>query len=667
MISLMIVFFLVAVFLSVTHTLWAYDVWWHLKTGEWIVTHHAIPRVDLYSFTVPDHPWIDLSWGFQVLLYFFYNTFGIPGIILFKASLVTLLFFLLFRFFEKRIPLILLFFILSLTLLTAHERLVERPEVISYLFLVLYLLILEKERRTPTKLLYVLPFLQILWANMHALFILGLLTIGTFFFGELLEWFSSRKKERRPFPFRLLSVLTMAIVLTAVNPYGVQGALFPFTLYTRISGELELFTLRIGEFSRPLAGHDPTLTLFLYKILLVLTPLSFLLNRNRFSYVHALLLILFSYLSLLARRNIAPFSFVCCFLLLTNLEGFLPKTSRRLQPILFSFLFLLPLPFVTHVFYAQEGSGKKFGLGLSEYRYPTEVAEFIEKNDLQGNFFSSGLEVGDYFIWHLFPKRKVFMDGRLEVYGASFFEDLFQLLNTPSLWPRWVEKYRINFSVLDHTNGRHDRLLLFLYRSKEWVPIYWDDRFILFLKKVPESQRLLKEKAIDLRNDPPPDLKDKGAELRLADFYAKIGLWDRTEFFYRKYLFPKRQNAAIYHNLGNVLRQQGKIEEAMASYQEAVRLSPKHYLFRYSLGKLYLDIGEKELAFSEFKKSARLLPSFGEAHFQLGRLYVERKWFSEAEKAFQKVRRSDPAYSPSQNALKALYAGQGEYEKTQKE
>ncbi|MBI4435977.1 MAG: tetratricopeptide repeat protein [Candidatus Omnitrophica bacterium] len=662
--KVIIFLFFLGVILSVTHTLWAYDVWWHLKTGEWIWKHHAIPRIDLFSYTVSTHPWIDLSWFFQLLIYFFYKLLGINGIIFFKVFIATLTFFLLFRFFYRKIEPLLLLPILSLTLWTAHERLVERPEVLSFLLLVITLLILEKERRGPTKRLFLLPLLQILWVNSHSLFIFGLLAIGAFCVGEICE--------KKSFPARLLLFFLLSSAATLVNPYGVKGSLFPLTLYSRISGEIEIFTAGIGEFTRPLATYDASITLLLYKTLLLLTSFSFLLNHKRFSYSHGVLFLIFAFLSLLARRNIAPFSFVCCFLLLKNLEGLSHERLRFLEGVkthlLFSLTLLLPLPFVTNAFYVHEGLHKRFGLGVSEHRYCIQAANFIAESDLPGNFFNSGLDVGNYLIWRLYPERKVFMDGRLEVYGASFFQELFHLFNVPAFWPKWVEKYNINFCILDHTIQKQANFLRWLSRDAEWVPIYLDEQIIIFMKKSPENRPILHAHAIDLAKDPIPlNAEDSTAELRLADFYGKMGIVDKAEVLYRKNLSRSPRSALIYHNLGNLLRQQGKLEEALSAYRQAVALQPTVYLFRYSLGVLYTLMGKEDLALKEFKESVRLNPHFGESRFQLGRLYASRKQWLYAEKEYRRVSPFDAAYLSAHNALGILYAEKGELEKAEKE
>src|SRR5690349_1734497 len=56
------------------------DVWWHLASGRWIVANRGVPRLDPFSFASADRPWIDLHWGFQVLLWMVYRAGGVAGV-----------------------------------------------------------------------------------------------------------------------------------------------------------------------------------------------------------------------------------------------------------------------------------------------------------------------------------------------------------------------------------------------------------------------------------------------------------------------------------------------------------------------------------------------------------------------------------------------------------
>ena len=57
------------------------DIWWHLKTGEWIPQHHAVPRVDPLSYTRAGQPWIAHEWLSELGMYSLYRLTGASGLI----------------------------------------------------------------------------------------------------------------------------------------------------------------------------------------------------------------------------------------------------------------------------------------------------------------------------------------------------------------------------------------------------------------------------------------------------------------------------------------------------------------------------------------------------------------------------------------------------------
>jgi len=56
------------------------DTWWHLRSGEYIVRTHSIPRHDVFSHTVAGKPWIDHGWLAQIAIYLLYAAFGYAGL-----------------------------------------------------------------------------------------------------------------------------------------------------------------------------------------------------------------------------------------------------------------------------------------------------------------------------------------------------------------------------------------------------------------------------------------------------------------------------------------------------------------------------------------------------------------------------------------------------------
>lgn len=66
------------------------DIWWHLKTGEIILTQHTIPRADLLTFTAEGRPWVTHDWLSEVIYQSLYRVAGFDGLIIFKALLAAL-------------------------------------------------------------------------------------------------------------------------------------------------------------------------------------------------------------------------------------------------------------------------------------------------------------------------------------------------------------------------------------------------------------------------------------------------------------------------------------------------------------------------------------------------------------------------------------------------
>src|SRR5690349_20348483 len=76
-------------FLALCFPLYDTDFWWHLRTGELIFARGEVPSVDMYTFMDSERPWIDLHWGFQLLIAGLYHLGGPTLVILVKAITIT--------------------------------------------------------------------------------------------------------------------------------------------------------------------------------------------------------------------------------------------------------------------------------------------------------------------------------------------------------------------------------------------------------------------------------------------------------------------------------------------------------------------------------------------------------------------------------------------------
>ena len=71
------------------------DLWWQIKTGDWILEHHEVPKKDVFSFTFEGKPWVNIKWGSEVLFASVAKAFGPECIFLIQLLVSCLLVYVL--------------------------------------------------------------------------------------------------------------------------------------------------------------------------------------------------------------------------------------------------------------------------------------------------------------------------------------------------------------------------------------------------------------------------------------------------------------------------------------------------------------------------------------------------------------------------------------------
>src|SRR5258708_6480288 len=151
----------------------SYDLGTHLKAGQWIVQKHSAPDKDHFTYTQTSRDYLDSNGLYQVLLYLLQNNFGYPSLVLLGLIVLAAFFFLLlWRVKLSHASPGLACLCLLLSLLMMERRFLVRPEIFSWLFLCLTLLVLDLRTRNKD-FLYLLPLIQLFWVNIEGLFILG--------------------------------------------------------------------------------------------------------------------------------------------------------------------------------------------------------------------------------------------------------------------------------------------------------------------------------------------------------------------------------------------------------------------------------------------------------------------------------------------------------------
>src|ERR1700719_1824525 len=123
------------------------DVGWHIRSGEWILNHHAVPYHDLYSFSKPDAPWYAWEWLTDVIFGRLHRMAGLKGVVLMAAVLISLFAVTLIRRMVSRgVHLFLALVIALLGVGGSSMPFLARPHLLTLLLLSISVWMIEADR-----------------------------------------------------------------------------------------------------------------------------------------------------------------------------------------------------------------------------------------------------------------------------------------------------------------------------------------------------------------------------------------------------------------------------------------------------------------------------------------------------------------------------------------
>jgi hypothetical protein len=220
--------FLYAVFTSLSIT--QVDLWWQLAEGQHILHTGTLPTQPVAAFGLPATPFFDEYAGYEVVLALLYHVAGFVGIwAVFSAIYLTILL-LPAATTGRKYPSFDLASILALTaaILLIHPRLEQRPELVGVLFQVLLMVLLRASslEKITRRLVICLFLIFVAWSNTHSTFLFGLFTLGLWIANE--GWRLFKTVPVMILVRRGAMLVLIAVVASAVTPYGPRRLLFPF-------------------------------------------------------------------------------------------------------------------------------------------------------------------------------------------------------------------------------------------------------------------------------------------------------------------------------------------------------------------------------------------------------------------------------------------------------
>lgn len=456
------------------------DMWWHLRTGAYIVDH-GVPRHDVFSFTVPGHAWVTHEWLAEVVMWLVYQVGGLPGLSAVFAALAALAFWFAYGACAGRPYLAAL--VVLMAALAAGPSIGVRPQVFSLLMAAAFVCIVEgvRDLRLPTAALFALPAAMALWANLHGGYLLGIALLGGYAAGDSLDLLSGRSADpvRVKANARLLVVLAVACLgAAAVNPNGWHLWKYPFgTLGSAFMQE------NIAEWLSPdFHSH----VYWPFAAMLGLGAVCWAAGARRPCASDVVLFMGTGMLGLVSRRHIAVFAVVATPILARAVAA--AVSGRRAAALLtvansaaapagrkarWNAVILVVGVLLTGVWAAAKLRKNEAAVARV---FPVHAVDFLEREGLAGQPGYNTYGWGGYLIWR---GIRVFVDGRADVYGDEFLSRYLEAFRLKEEWRQPLDEYNVVYVLVERSNP----LGTLLEASGQWQQTYADDVAWVFVRR----------------------------------------------------------------------------------------------------------------------------------------------------------------------------------------
>lgn len=481
------------------------DIGFHLSSARWILENRAWPDTDLFSYTFTDHPYVDLQWLFQLVLYAANAIGGTGGMIALKI-LLTLTFwaFLVMRTrraagaLPSTIPVL-------LVLVALGDYWEERPHLFSWVLTSLVLLVLEEWSRGNRRWLPALPIIMVVWVNSHQMFALGPVIIAVYALWELRR---GRQADRG-----LLAWSAAALAACLVNPYHIRGFLLPLTLFGEIQSD-HLFTDPMHGFAELQGPFDLSLYFLAGRFVLFQGPFYWHLYAlvcaigvagawRRMRVPDVVLWVLFTWVFALAHKNFGYFVAVTFPIAAIGTERVwiaLRDSTRRpsrasgagtaaVAPAWIAVglvLVLVPLT-MTGRLYRLAWTEFPISSGFNSRFLPVEAGEFLRNEKVQGRVVTP-LGFGSYVHWA--TRLPVNIYGIQEVFGPHFYREYLSSL-TPVGFPAFLTRWRPTIAVVSFRESPY--WTFYLSGQSTWRLVHYTDTSAVFLHETIPGPKAVRE------------------------------------------------------------------------------------------------------------------------------------------------------------------------------
>ena len=436
------------------------DYWWYLRIGRDTLTSGAVPRLDTLTFSQAGTAVVYHSWGAAVLFWLIYQLGGLSLTVLLRGVLLGTAFVLVWATARQagagRLGASLA---LLAAVLTSSNNWSIRPQLFAYPLFGLALLILYKWQNGEKRAVWGLPFISLIWVNLHGSFVVLILLIGA---AVVFGWGDRRS---------LMLAFAGVLLATLVNPRGFGAWTYVFNSLTVQSSQ---------QFSAEwLPPSNTGWQMNIFFLWLLGFPLLVGLSARKPNRLEWTWFLGFGILALWGQRYVIWFVLDLVVLtsrLMIDWENKYLTSSKPTQPAInlamCLILMLLPLSFVPGL----REKWWKHSPALTDNTPIATTAWLAAHPGLGGPLWS---EIGfSSYLEFALPERPTWIDTRFEVFPVKQWQDYKNITYARYDWETLLDATGANLLMVSTQN--QPELLSALETSPGWCELERDPVAVLY-------------------------------------------------------------------------------------------------------------------------------------------------------------------------------------------
>ena len=459
------------------------DYWWHIVTARWIVANHVLPSHDLYTYTVPTHPWTDHEWLTELVMYALSKVGGMLAVSLGLGAVTWAGFWLILARIQRRRPHWLATAVaLGLAAVAGVAVWGPRPQMVTFAGVCLELYLLDRFFDDDKRSLWVLPPVVLLWANLHGGFVIVFLFLAIAILVEAVRWLVTRQHEAQHHTVQLLGAFVASAVAGLINPHGI--GLYTYAARTQFSPIQQAF---IREWQSP-DFHQ--LEFRGFEAMLVLLVVGLALRRFKVRPFDLLVALAGILLALQSVRHIAMFVAAATPLFAWSwgpavdaIEERWPKLRARLNldaprtalaaTVIAGVIAVGSLGTLGYLLKGQTASTRA--------NYPEGAADFLAAHPNIGTRMFSDYAWGGYFIYRFYPQqnRRVFLFGEADLMGDQVMNEYVDVFQLHSDWLDILNQNKVDYVVFEPDTA----LTSALATQPDWHLVYSDSVAVIYVRR----------------------------------------------------------------------------------------------------------------------------------------------------------------------------------------